>query len=128
MIILAIKTDSDIPELTLYDDEKIIDTKTWTAGRMLAKELPKEIQGFLDSNRIESVDGYAGYLGPGSFTGLRIGITTLNALAYIGSRPIVGSSGDDWKASAIKRLQNNENDKILIPEYGGEANITLPKK
>ncbi len=128
MIILAIKTDTDTPELKLFNDEKIMDTKTWSAGRMLARDLPRQIEDFLKSNNVVSIDGYAGYLGPGSFTGLRIGITALNALAYVNNKPIVGASESSWCDIAIKKLLNGENESLLIPSYGAEAHITPQKK
>lgn len=68
------------------------------------------------------------YKGPGSFTGLRIGITVFNTLAYANTWPIVGVTGDDWRQLGVKRLENKENDEIVLPEYGGEANITTPRK
>jgi hypothetical protein len=42
--------------------------------------------------------------------------------------PIIGVDGEDWLQSGIDRLGKNENDQIVLPEYGGEANITKQKK
>jgi len=40
----------------------------------------------------ETIDGLAVSIGPGSFTGLRIGISTVKALAWAGGKPCVGVS------------------------------------
>jgi tRNA threonylcarbamoyladenosine biosynthesis protein TsaB len=68
------------------------------------------------------------FQGPGSFTGLRIGITVANAIAYAQSVPIVGTRGEHWMADGIKRLQSGQNDTRVMPYYGADPNITKPGK
>lgn len=50
---------------------------------------------------IEAIDGFAVSLGPGSFTGLRIGVATMKGLAFALSKPIVGISTLDVLAENI---------------------------
>lgn len=102
----------------------------WEAGRGLAKGLLSFLETELasQSKSWADVSGLAVFQGPGSFTGLRIGITVMNSLAYANGLPIVGATGDDWQASALEALQRGENHEIVLPEYGGEANITTPRK
>lgn len=127
MKILALKTASNETEIILLEDSNVNAKKTWESGRELARDLPKFMDDFLKDNLVGEIDAYIGFLGPGSFTGLRIGISTLNALAYSNDKPIVGVEGNDWVINGAKRLLNNENDKILAPHYGADANITVPK-
>lgn len=128
MNLLALKTDSQTASIFILEDSRVIDNYVWEAGRDLAKDLPRKIEELFQKNNIKKPDGFIGFLGPGSFTGLRIGLSAINALAYIYNAPIVGCGGDDWLSDGVKKLQNNENDKVLIPSYGAEAHITKPKK
>ena len=67
------------------------------------------------------------YEGPGSFTGLRIGMSVANALAYSFTIPIVAQSGA-WIEDGIRRLLAGENDNTALPEYGTPAFTTQSKK
>lgn len=128
MIILALKTDTSETELVLLQDSNLVSVKKWQSGKSLAKDLTKAMSDFLKQNNITEVDGYIGYLGPGSFTGLRIGLSALNALSFSNNKPIVGADGDNWLKDGAVSLLNKNNDKILAPRYGADANITFPKK
>jgi hypothetical protein len=72
--------------------------------------------------------------GPGSFTGLRIGASILNAVATSEKIPIVGEKrtddddGEQWRMAAKQRLMQRDDDKIVVPFYHSEANITQPKR
>jgi hypothetical protein len=80
------------------------------------------------ASRNDELSGLIVFTGPGSFTGLRIGVTTLNAIAYAEDISVVGVGGENWLEKGVKRLQNGENDKIVTPNYGAEPNISKPKK
>lgn len=129
MLILTIRTDKPEAEIGLYDNGKQVTYETWYAHRQLSETLHKKIEDLLTSNNFKWADisGIACYKGPGSFTGLRIGITVGNALAESLSKPIVSESGDDWVRKALKRLSNDENEHVAQPNYGREAHITQPK-
>jgi tRNA threonylcarbamoyladenosine biosynthesis protein TsaB len=96
----------------------------------LAKGLLKYLQEQLQKNgkTFADIAGIGVFKGPGSFTGLRIGLTVLNTMADSLAIPIVGGEGETWKDQAIVGLQSGRNDQIVLPEYGGEAHITKPRK
>lgn len=102
----------------------------WDAGRKLAKELLTYLQEALAAHdtRLDELRGIVAYQGPGSFTGLRIGLTVVNTLASAQRIPIVGVTGNDWQQRGLTRLQQGDNDELVMPEYGGEPNITTPRK
>lgn len=127
---LALRTDSPQAELYLYDGERQIAREIWQADRRLALELLGHLEQFLAAHNktFSDLSGLLVFRGPGSFTGLRIGTTVMNTLAYAQSIPIVGTDGSDWLDDGISHLQNEEDEQIVIPEYGAEARITKPKK
>ncbi len=116
-------------QLTLVDGENRHDYE-WQAGRELARDMLGYLRDKLAEHDIALADiaGIGVYRGPGSYTGLRIGMTVLNTLASSLAIPIVGVVDDSWQADALARLAGGDDDKIVLPEYGGEAHITAPKK
>ena len=65
--------------------------------------------------RLPDVEGYAVGLGPGSFTGLRIGLATFKGLAYANRRPIVGVSSLAAMALAAARQAGTGPGALLVP-------------
>lgn len=130
MIFLALRTDKPEAEIGLFDGQEKIAYELWEAHRQLAETLHKKIEEILHAadKDWKDVAGIVVYEGPGSFTGLRIGIATANAIAYSLKAPIVATQTDEWATKGIERLLAGERDEIALPFYGQDAHITLPKK
>ena len=130
MIILTIRTDKPEAEIGLFEGREKLAYREWQAHRQLAETINKKIESLLKSHKKTWVDieGIVCFKGPGSFTGLRIGMTVMNTLADSLELPIVGTTGEDWREVALTRLENGEDDRLVMPEYGGTANITKPRK
>jgi len=131
MKILTIRTDKPDAEIGLYDDNQKLDYEVWLAHRQLSETIHLKIQALLDQNNVRpgDINGIVIYKGPGSFTGLRIGVSVANAMASTGKK-IVGITGDesaDWIKQGIERLLASDNDLLVVPEYGALPNITKPK-
>ena len=128
-MILCLDTSTPVCQLTFIDGDWRYET-SWESGRELAKGLLGYLQDKLADNgkHWNDIMGIVAYKGPGSFTGLRIGLTVLNTFADSEKTPIVGTTGDDWQATGLSRLEAGENDLLVMPEYGAEAHITTPRK
>jgi tRNA threonylcarbamoyladenosine biosynthesis protein TsaB len=77
--------------------------------------LPGALQDLLVAvgKTLPDVQGYAMGLGPGSFTGLRIGLATWKGLAYANRRPIAGASS--LAAMALGAAGDVEEGTVLVP-------------
>lgn len=130
MIILTLRTDKPEAEIALIDGDKVLEQKTWLAHRQLAETLHSVIKETLQKQGKEwdEIQGIVVYKGPGSFTGLRIGLSVANALAFGVGASIVGQTGDDWRKEGIKELLAGQNQKQVLPEYGADVHITQQKK
>jgi tRNA threonylcarbamoyladenosine biosynthesis protein TsaB len=128
-MILLLNTSTPLCHLALIEGDWRYDDD-WQADRQLAKGLLAYIEDQLRKNGKDWADisGIGAFKGPGSFTGLRIGLTVLNTLADAGSIPIVGTTGDDWQKGAMLSLKEGRNECIVLPLYGSDAHITKPRK
>jgi tRNA threonylcarbamoyladenosine biosynthesis protein TsaB len=130
-MIIAIRTDQPQAEVGVHtSDGTRLSYHTWLAHRQLSATLLGVIRDELSkqAKSFEDVTGIIVFKGPGSFTGLRIGITVANSLAYGLGIPIAGAESDQWIANGLQELQANHDDKLVMPTYGAEANITVVKK
>lgn len=130
MIFLVVRTDKPQAEIGLFNNTEQIAYETWYAHRELSVTLHQKITDLLkqQSLSMDAIDGVIGFAGPGSFTGLRIGLTVANALAYGQHKPVVATKGDDWIQNGIARLLQGEGDELALPEYGAPVHITTQKK
>jgi tRNA threonylcarbamoyladenosine biosynthesis protein TsaB len=130
MTILTIRTDKPEAEIGLYEDERQLAYETWLAHRQLAETLHRKIGTLLraEGKQWSDLEGIVCFQGPGSFTGLRIGITVGNALAYSYGLPIVATQEPRWLETGVERLIKGKTDTHAMPFYGAEAHITIQKK
>jgi tRNA threonylcarbamoyladenosine biosynthesis protein TsaB len=128
-VILLIDTSTEICKTVIIDGNDQSPDE-WLAGRGLADGLIGYVRRRLNQNGMawNDITGIGVFKGPGSFTGLRIGLTVMNTFADDAGIPIVGETGDEWKEKCLARLNEGENDGLVMPLYGREATITKPRK
>lgn len=129
-MILTLRTDKPLAELHLYTPAGVRRAQhSWTADRQLADTLLPAIEDFLrrEQVKLNELTGLVVFSGEGSFTGLRIGTTVANAMAYSLNIPVVKAGGAGWQAAGLKLLRQASPGLPVTPDYSAEPNITKPK-
>lgn len=129
-MILTIRTDKPEAEIGLFKDGQEIAYEKWQAHRQLAETIHHKIKTLLayKGQSFIEVRGVVVFMGPGSYTGLRIGVSVANALAYSLGCPVVATNGPNWIADGTKLLDKGQGQKIALPEYESPAKTTKPRK
>lgn len=103
MKILGIDTSTRCGSVGLIDGDEAVAEYLLNLPITHSERLLESIGHLLKKSRcpLENLNGWAVSLGPGSFTGLRIGISTVKGLAYATRKPVAGISSLDVLASQI---------------------------
>src|SRR5688572_7644865 len=93
-MILALETGSSLASLALMDGLDIVAETAFRHRMVLSRDLMPAIDELLAGAGAawDDVEAVAVGLGPGSFTGLRIGVVTAKALAWAARRAVLGIS------------------------------------
>lgn len=94
MIVLALDTTTRAGSVALTRDGVVLDVFVGDPARTHATRLPGDLLDCLRRQglALADVDLFAVAAGPGSFTGLRIGIATIQGLAFANNRKVVAVS------------------------------------
>ncbi len=92
MKILALDTSGTSHSMTLLEEGRLVAERAYSDVPAHTEILLPTLQALLDEAQwnLDHLDLLALTLGPGSFTGLRIGLSALKAIAYAKQKPIVG--------------------------------------
>lgn len=123
MKILAIDTSSKICSVAILENEEIIDEINLDNGRTHSENLMPMIAEILAKNnlKLENIDLISCSIGPGSFTGIRIGVASVKAMAEVNQIPVVGVTS----LETLARIDESENTKVALIDarnnqvYGG---------
>lgn len=92
MRILGVDTSSSCGSIGIIDGDQVVAECTFHREETHSTRLIPSIQAILKDAKLslKEIDGLAVSLGPGSFTGLRVGISTIKGLALAAEKPVVG--------------------------------------
>ena len=91
---LAIDTSTDTASIALVQDSEVLAELTWRCGQNHTTQLLPHLTYLLDKTKVnlQSARCIIVAKGPGSFNGLRVGISTAKGLAFTLGIPIIGIS------------------------------------
>jgi tRNA threonylcarbamoyladenosine biosynthesis protein TsaB len=94
MNILAIDTSTSFASIAVAVDEQIVAESLLNTNRTLSARIVPEIERLLTTAglAIADIDLFASSIGPGSFTGVRGGVATIQGLALATGKPCAGFS------------------------------------
>ena len=102
MLILALDTTTRAGSCALARDGAVMRELASDPGKSHAEHLPGDLMAVLEAARVKlaAIDVFGVATGPGSFTGLRVGIATMQGLAFAEGKPLIGVSALDALARA----------------------------
>ena len=105
MLTLGVDTSSDSGSLALVHDAVVLGQREISAEQYSASLL-REAAALLAGCRMsfEEIGLYEVNAGPGSFTGLRVGLTTVKAWAEVWGKPVAAVSGLEAMAKQVSNL------------------------
>jgi len=127
-MLLAIDTSTDSASLALVQDNKVLAEATWRCGQNHSVELLPCLTQLLQEAKVElqSISCVLVAKGPGSFNGLRVGLSTAKGLAFSLDIPIIGISSLELEA-----CQHAQSDLPICPIFNarrGEIATALYRK
>jgi tRNA threonylcarbamoyladenosine biosynthesis protein TsaB len=119
MLVLALDTTTSSGSCALARDGRVVCEQANDTPQAHDQHLPGDLMSLLDRARVSlsEIDVFAVATGPGSFTGLRIGIATMQGLAFAEGKPLVGISGFD----ALARIGASSSRRNAEAEAGRVA-------
>ena len=107
-MLLAIDTATRIMSLALHDGEALLAEQSWNTRNRHTVELAPAIQTMFNSLEMSVADltGLGVSIGPGSYTGLRIGVAFAKGLAASQGLPLVGVTTLDTLAAGQPHHQS----------------------
>lgn len=104
-MILALDTSTAVASVSLYDGSVSAEL-TWYSGRNHSVELMVQVANLMQLRRVQSgqLTGIAAATGPGSYTGLRVGLAAAKGLCLALKVPIIGVCTLDILAEAHREL------------------------
>jgi len=136
-VILSIETSSNICSSAIIQDDSVLSCIEELCPREHNERLPQFIKKSLNDadKKVEELDALAVSIGPGSFTGLRIGFSVAKGLCYPHNIKLIGISSLKILANSISQnyrevisLIKDKGEFFYITTFDNELNETSKPK
>ena len=133
MKILAVDTSSEICSVAILENDTVIVENSLNDGKTHSENLMTIMENTLEENKIKlnDIDLIACSVGPGSFTGIRIGVSSIKAIAEVLDVPVAAvtsletlARNIEEKDATIVSLIDAKNDQV----YAGIFDENYDKK
>lgn len=131
MLVLGIKTGSFITEIALFKDKKLLAQVAYKSKNDEAEKLMPLLKKIAQQNKISltGIKKVHVIKGPGSFTGLRVGVTVANTIAYLNKAKLYELNTFDYWWALFKSLGIAEQkQKIALLLFAGSQGVYLSEK
>lgn len=90
-MLVAVETSTRAISVAVTDEETVLAASYVQTGMVYAEQLPVMVDRVLSDAAIpiQRIDGFALSIGPGSYTGLRVGLSLVKGLAFAAEKPMV---------------------------------------
>lgn len=107
-MILALDTATRLMSIALHDGQRLLAEQTWHTGNRHTVELAPAVQTMLATcdATMDDLTALAVAIGPGSYTGLRIGVALAKGIAAVHALPLIGMTTLDILAASQPYYQD----------------------
>lgn len=134
MLTLAVDTTAEFGSIALADEHGVREEMVIHAPQGFSRVLFGEIEALLARQTVAlgDIDLFAAASGPGSFTGVRVGLSAVKGLAEVLSKPVVAISNlealaafgsRDWRATVIDAHRG----EVFAAVYDAAGNPVVPE-
>jgi tRNA threonylcarbamoyladenosine biosynthesis protein TsaB len=128
MLILALDTTTAAGSVALAEGDRLLEVAPIDPLQPIATRVPRDLIALLERHAapLRSIEAFAVATGPGSFTGLRIGIAAMQGLALANRKPLIGVSS--FEAFAALAPEPRLRVAVWIDAWRGEVYGSLYTK
>lgn len=104
MRIIGLDSATNVASVAIVEDHKLLAELTFNSKKNHSARLMPMLAWMLEEVQLtlDDISGFAVAVGPGSFTGLRIGLATMKGLAHVKEKPILAVPTLDGLAANVE--------------------------
>jgi tRNA threonylcarbamoyladenosine biosynthesis protein TsaB len=120
-MLLAIDTSTNNASIAIFDNNMLLASHIWHVGQEHSVQIYDAIKSLMENSHvsIESIDAIAIAIGPGSFNGLRVGVTLAKTFSFVRNIPLKGVT----TLAAIAQIHSDVHPTILSVLEAGRGEI-----